>query len=147
MGISLLFLSTFEMLNSSIPYYQAGLGNRLGYELTFNDYKRVIKSTAASKNAKYKITDMSLEYEVVTQPILTKHISDEYQSMALLYNRVLRHRQIKVNKSDTTWNWSFNMPCKSLKGILALFEEENPGGGTLNVEVIGMLVGNVFGKP
>ena len=22
------------------------------------------------------------------------------------------------------WNWSFNMPCKSLKGILVLFEEE-----------------------
>ena len=24
------------------------------------------------------------------------------------------------------WNWSFNMPCKSLKGILVLFEEEKP---------------------
>ena len=44
--------------------------------------------------------------------------------MALLYDRVLRHRQIPVNKSDTTWNWSFNTPCKSLKGILVLFEEE-----------------------
>ena len=32
----------------------------------------------------------------------------------------------KVNKSDTTWNWSFNTPCKSLKGILVLFEEEKP---------------------
>ena len=31
-----------------------------------------------------------------------------------------------VNKSDTTWNWSFNKPCKSLKGILVLFEEEKP---------------------
>ena len=29
-----------------------------------------------------------------------------------------------MNKSDTTWNWSFSMPCKSLKGILVLFEEE-----------------------
>ena len=46
--------------------------------------------------------------------------------MTLLYDRVLRHRQIKVNKSDTTWNWSFNTPCKSLKGILALFEKEQP---------------------
>ena len=27
-------------------------------------------------------------------------------------------------KSDTMWNWSFNTPCKSLKGILVLFEEE-----------------------
>ena len=48
----------------------------------------------------------------------------EYQSMALLHDRILRHRQLAVNKSDTTWNWSFNMPCKSLKGILVLFEEE-----------------------
>ena len=31
-----------------------------------------------------------------------------------------------MNKLDTTWNWSFNMPCKSFKGILVLFEEEKP---------------------
>ena len=46
--------------------------------------------------------------------------------MALLYERVLRHRQIQVNKSDTTWNWSFNTPARSLKGILAIFEDEEP---------------------
>ena len=34
--------------------------------------------------------------------------------------------QISVNKSDPTWNWTFSTPCKSLKGILVLFEEENP---------------------
>ena len=28
----------FEMLDSAAPYYQAGLGKRLCYELTFNDY-------------------------------------------------------------------------------------------------------------
>ena len=28
----------FEMLDSSAPYYQVGLGNRLCYEITFNDY-------------------------------------------------------------------------------------------------------------
>ena len=44
--------------------------------------------------------------------------------MALLYDRPLRHRRVKVNESDTTWNYSFNMPCKSLKGILVLFAEE-----------------------
>ena len=46
--------------------------------------------------------------------------------MVLLYDRVLRHRHVMVNKSDTTWNWSFNTPCKSLKGILGLFKEEGP---------------------
>ena len=44
--------------------------------------------------------------------------------MALLSDRILRHRKIIVNKSDTVWNWAFNMPCKSLKGIVVLFEEE-----------------------
>ena len=116
----------FEMLDSLAPYYQAGLGNRLCYKITFNDYNRVIKSAVASPDAKYVISNISLEYEIITQLALAKHISDEYQNMALLYDRILRHRQIPVNKSDMTWNWSFNMPCKSLKGILVLFEGEQP---------------------
>ena len=117
----------FEMLDSAAPYYQAGLGNRLCYELTFNDYNRVTKSGVSSPkvpDAKYKITDISLEYEIATQPDLARSITSEYQHMALLYDRILRHRKIIVNKSDTVWNWAFNTPCKSLKGILVLFEEE-----------------------
>ena len=119
----------FEMLDSAAPYYQAGLGNRLCYKLTFNDDNRFIKSTVSSPkvpDAKYKITDISLEYEIVTQSDLARSIRSEYQSMAPLYDRILRHRKIIVNKSDTVWNWAFNMPCKSLKGILILFEEESP---------------------
>ena len=115
------------MLDSAAPYYQAGLRNRLCYELTFNDYNRVTKSGISSPkgpNAKYKITDISLEYEIATQPDLARSIRSEYQHMAQLYHRILRHRKIVVNKSDTVWNWAFNTPCKSLKGILVLFEEE-----------------------
>ena len=117
----------FEMLDSAAPYYQVGLRNRLCYELTFNDYNRVTKSRVSSPkvpDAKYKITDISLEYEIVTQPNLARSFRSEYQQMALLYDRILRHRKIIVNKSDTVWNWAFNTPCKSLKGILVLFEEE-----------------------
>ena len=59
----------FEMLDSAAPYYQAGHGNRLCYELTFNDYNRVTKSTVSSPkvpDANYKVTDISLEYEIAT---------------------------------------------------------------------------------
>ena len=41
----------FEMLDSVMPYYQAGLRNRLSYELKFNDYNRVIKYFAEGKLA------------------------------------------------------------------------------------------------
>ena len=115
------------MLDSAAPYYQACLGNRLCYKPTFNNNNRVIKSRVSSPivpDAKYKITDISLEYEIATQPDLTRSIRSEYQHMALLYDRILRHRKIIVNKSDAVWNWAFNMACKSLKGILVLFEEE-----------------------
>ena len=58
----------FEMLDSAMPYYQTGLRNRLSYELKFNNYNRVINS---SKNdATYKITDIFLEYDIVTQDLL-----------------------------------------------------------------------------
>ena len=114
----------FEMLDSLASYYQVRLRNRLCHEITFNDYNRVINSAVASPDATYKITDISLEYEIVSQLTLARSIKAEYHKMALLYDRVFRHRQIIVNKSDMTRNWSFNTPCKSLKGILVLFEEE-----------------------
>ena len=114
----------FEMLNCAMPYYQAGLRNRLSYELLFNDYNGVINSSKT--NATYKITDISLEYDIVTQPKLVRTIRSEYDEMVPLYDRVIQHSQIPVNKSDTKWNWSFNNTCKSLKGILVLFEEDKP---------------------
>ena len=88
----------------------------------FNDYNQVIIS--GKPYAMYEISDISLEYEIVTHPYLASHISGEYQNMVLLFVRVRRHRQIPVNKSHMTWIWSINMPCKSLKGILVLFEAE-----------------------
>jgi len=123
----------FEMLHNTLPYYQAGLGNRLCYEITFNDYNRVIKSepvkskdstTIPSPDATYTISNISLEYDIVTHSELANLISYEYQNMVLLYDRVLRHRKTVVKKSDSTWNFTFNTPCKSLKGILMLFENE-----------------------
>ena len=94
------------MLDSAMPYYQAGLRNRLNYELLFNDYNQVINSLKTY--AMYKITDISLEYDIVTQPELACSIRSEYDKMVLLYDRVIQHSQIPVNKSDTKWNCSFN---------------------------------------
>ena len=71
----------FEMLDSAASYYQAGLGNRLCYELTFNNYNRVTKSRVSSPkvpDAKYKITDISLGYEIATQSDLARSIRSKY---------------------------------------------------------------------
>ena len=88
----------------------------------FNDYDQGIVS--GKPDAKYEISSISLEYEIVTHPNLARCVSDKYQNMALPYDRILRHSRTRVNKLDTIWNWPFNTPCKSLKGMLVLFEEE-----------------------
>ena len=112
----------FELLESNMPFYQAGLGDRLEYELTFNDYSKVIKSSDAS--ASYVIKNISLEFDMVTEPELARQIRQQYSGkMAILYDRVLRHRKITKNKADTLWNLNLNVPARSMKGILMLFED------------------------
>lgn len=118
----------FELLDSHMPFYQSALADRLSYELTFNDYSRVIKATGDT-GASYSISGISLEYEMVTNADLARQIRQQLQGkVAILYERVLRHRKVTVNKSDTVWNINLNTPAKSLKGILLLFEDPASGG-------------------
>ena len=113
----------FELLESHMPFYQSALGDRLEYELTFSDYSRVIL-TASDSAAKYSIGGISLEFDVVTQPDLARMVRNQYTGrVAILYDRVLRHRKINKDKSDTLWNMNLNVPARSMKGILMLFED------------------------
>ena len=41
-------------------------------------------------DATYKIKDIVLQYEIVTQLDVARNISEEYQRMVLLYDRVIR---------------------------------------------------------
>ena len=56
----------FEMLDSAMPYYQTRLRNRLCYEITFNDYGKVINTTG-QEIREYEIKDIALENKTVTQ--------------------------------------------------------------------------------
>ena len=73
----------FELLTSHLPFCQSALGDRLSYELTFNNYSDVIVSTDTS--AVYKITGISLEFDMVTNPDLTRLIKMQYDSKLPIY--------------------------------------------------------------
>lgn len=112
----------FELLETHMPFCQSALGDRLEYELTFNDYGRVIRA-AGDPNASYEVENISLEFEMVTQPDLARTIANQYKGrLAIFYDRILRHRKISKDKSDTLWNINLNVPARSMKGILMLFE-------------------------
>ena len=42
--------------------------------------------------------------------------------LVILYDRVLRHRKMTMDKSNTLLNINLNVPARSMKGILMLFE-------------------------
>ena len=68
----------FELLESHMPFYQSALGDRLEYELTFNDYSRVIQATG-DVDASYNIGGIFLEYDMFTLPELARMIDNQYK--------------------------------------------------------------------
>ena len=112
----------FEILESSLPLYQYGLGSRLTYELTYNDYSDVIK--AMDPDATYTISNISLEFDTMTNASLASQIRMEYMKSSILYDRILRACIIPLNKSDTSFSVDINSPSKSLKGVLLIFTKE-----------------------
>ena len=108
----------FEILESSLPLYQYGLGSHLTYELTFADYSNVIKAT--DPDATYTISNISLEFDTIINASLASQIRTEYMESSILYDRILRALIIQLDKSDT----SFSVDIKSLKGVLLIFTQE-----------------------
>ena len=119
----------FEILESSFPLYQYGLGSRLTYELTFVDYSDVIKAT--NSDATYTISNISLEFDTIINASLASQIRTEYMKSSILYDRILRARIIPLNKSDTSFSVDISSPSKSLKDVLLIFK-----GMLLNLQEI-----------
>ena len=112
----------FEILETSLPLYQYGLGGRLTYELTFADYSDVIKSM--DTDATYTISNISLEFDTITNASLASQIRTKYMKSSIPYDRILRAHIIPLNKSDTSFSVDISSPSKSLKGVLLIFTQE-----------------------
>ena len=112
----------FEILETSLPLYQYGLGSHLTYELTFADYSDVIK--AMDPDATYTISNISLEFDTIINASLASQIRTEDMKSSILYDRILRAHIIPLNKSDTSFSVDINSPSKSLKGVLFIFTKE-----------------------
>ena len=112
----------FEILESSLPLYQYGLGSRLTYELTFADNSDVIKTS--NPDATYTISNISLEFDTVINASLTTQIRTEYMKSSILYDGILRARIIPLNDSSTSFSVDIDSPSKSLKGVLLIFTKE-----------------------
>ena len=122
----------FEILESSLPLYQYGLGSHLMYQLTFVDYSDLIKST--DPDATYTISNISLEFDAIINASLASQIRTEYMKSSILYHRILRARIIPLNNSDTSFSIDINMAHQKASKVYYSFLRKK--GVSLNLPVI-----------
>ena len=114
----------FELLTAHGPYSQSALGDRLVFELEFNSNDKVILASGDT-NASYRLTNISLEYDIVTDHELARQMRTQYSSKtAVYYDRIQRQEIKHLNKQHTIWNFTLNNITRSMKGLLFIFKEK-----------------------
>ena len=81
-----------------------------------------MKST--NHDASYMISNVSSEFDTVTNASLAGQIGTEYMKSSILYDRILRSRIIQLYNSDSRFSVDINSPSKSFKGVLLIFTKE-----------------------
>ena len=112
----------FELIHTHAPFFPGALNEKLSYELTFNSYDQVLLSS--DTNAKYQISNISLEFDIVMHKELARMVLQKYQQYPVFYQRVLHHTTQLRNKAEGHWTFSFNSTGRSIKGILMLFKKK-----------------------
>ena len=80
---------------------------------------------ATNPDATYTISNISLEFDTITNASLASQIRTEYvKSSSILYDRILRAHIIQLNDSDTSFSVDINSPSNSLKGVSLIFTKE-----------------------
>ena len=75
-------------------------------------------------DATYTISNISLEFDTMTNTSLASQIRTEYMKCSILYDRILRARIIPLNNFDRSFSVYINSLSKSLKGVLLIFTKE-----------------------
>ena len=72
----------------------------------------MIKSS--NPDASYMISNISLEFDTVTNTSLANLIRTEYMKSSILYDRILRSHIIQLKDSDASFSVDINSLSKSL---------------------------------
>ena len=67
------------------------------------DYSDVIETS--NPDASYMISNISLEFDTVTNASLDSQIGTEYMKSSTLYDRIPRARIIPLNDTSTAFQW------------------------------------------
>jgi hypothetical protein len=117
----------FEVYTDHLPFYPFAIPEDFTEELTFAPNENFIVS-ADTSDWSYKISNICLEYETFNDESLARQINDRYMDgISFLFDHVTHFKTEEI-RDATLINTNINVPKRSLKGILLLFEEKFRGG-------------------
>jgi hypothetical protein len=100
------------------------LNNTLTFEITLAESKDIAFTSDTTKDYKYSLSNIELEYQCIHSDQLANSALIAYKSKGFYYENILLHKTITINKAtDSVINEHINVPRRSMTGILMLFIE------------------------
>ena len=140
-----------EILDSHGVFYPRGLNQELKIELTLANDSNIVITSDTTKNYKYQLNDIQLEYTVLNSEFLAREALSSYQMKGFYYEKVHHHKTFTISKPNTSIiNEEINIPARSMKGLLLLFTQAyvagsrdselfiNPNLTSVNINIHGM---------
>ena len=135
--------------------YPKALPHPLIFEITLPKVDQIVNHDKAEEKKTpptYKITNLELEYSIITDENLSREVMMSYQvGKGFFYENVILHKTFPISKpNDSIINEHVNIPRRSMTGILCLFEETfdtgkrdsekfvNPDIKSVNINIDGM---------
>jgi hypothetical protein len=94
----------FELLSTHAPFYKYPIQEDIIFELSFSPKEDVIVSDVTA-NMNYKLENIFLEYDTITNEILARQLKNNYMAgFSLLYDWVDHFKNVSVSAADTLIN-------------------------------------------
>ena len=127
------------------PVYPYGLKEDLIVRVELNSSEKVILCTGET-NAKYKLPDISLEYDAIFDETYATNIDEMYAATTSIpYIKVISIHYQTLSKKDTTWKIDVNnISVCSLQGLLLLFRDKRDDFVNKNEEFYNPSIKNIL---
>ena len=125
--------------------YPYGLKEDLIVRVELNSSEKVILCTGDT-NAKYKLSDISLEYDAIFDETYATNIDEMYAATTSIpYIKVISIHYQALSKKDTTWKIDVNnISVCSLQGLLQLFRDKRDDFVNKNEEFYNPSIKNIL---
>jgi hypothetical protein len=107
----------FELFSSHAPFYKFPIDEDIIFELTLTNKEDVI-FTDTTANMNYKLENICLEYNTITNESIARQLSNNYNSgFSILFDWVDNFKTVSIAAVDTLINENINFQKDLLKAF------------------------------